>query len=440
MARKKSRLARFWRWLKQGRALRYIRLARMLSARGMANLDVQAQARYRTLERFHDHYDPDRIFPYTWDEFRRLPEMEGCINCGLCLSRCPSIRGLTLDRNGERYAGPREVGTALSRSTPDLWATSDTLYYCTLCGACEAICPVGLPIPEIVEMVRRKLYHQQVEVGLEDEDHAAEIPSAHLRLQENLEGEAGNIFGREMPDWTAWEKPQAEVVVFIGCAFTYWERESMERTLRLLERLGVDFTTIDEQCCGGPSRVVGAPMVEAVARHTQEAIAAKGTRKVITACPRCYLTLAHDPAYADLEVVHTTTFLAERAAALGERVPEGESPVVTYHDPCEIGRCVGDYDAPRQVIEAAGLALREMPGCRELSNCCGAGGGVRGAYARTSVAIARQRYEEAVATGAQVLLTECPSCLHNLRNARRSRDAMDVANLSEYLEGWLEER
>jgi Fe-S oxidoreductase len=406
----------------------------------MANLDVQAQARYRTLERFREHYDPDRIFPYTWDESRRLPEMAGCINCGLCLSRCPAIRGLTTDRSGERYAGPREMGSSLSRSTPDLWATSDTLYYCTLCGACEAICPVGLPIPEIVEMVRRKLYHQQVEVGLEDERHAADVPSAHLRLQENLEEEAGNIFGRKMPGWAAWERAQAEYVVFIGCAFTYWERESIEQTLRLLERLEVDFTTVEERCCGGPSRVVGAPMVEAVARHNLMAIAAKGTRKVITACPRCYLTLAHDPAYADLEVSHTTTFLAERAAVLADREPgAAEAPIVTYHDPCEIGRCLGTYDAPRQVIDAAGLALHEMSGCRELSNCCGAGGGVRGAYARTSVTIARQRYEEAAATGAAVLLTECPSCLHNLRNARRSRDTMEVANLSEYLQGWLTE-
>jgi Fe-S oxidoreductase len=299
---------------------------------------------------------------------------------------------------------------------------------------------VGIPIPEIVKMARRKLYHQQVEVGLEDERHAAEVPSAHLRLQENLEGAAGNIFGRKMPGWTAWEKPQAEYVVFIGCAFTYWERESMERTFQLLERLKVDFTTIDEQCCGGPSRVVGAPMVEAVARHNREAIAAKETRRVITACPRRYLTLAHDPAYADLEVVHTTTFLAERAPALAEHTPDAEAPTVTYHDPCEIGRCVGAYDAPRQVIEATGLDLEEMSGCRALSNCCGAGGGVRGAYARTSVAIARQRYEEAAATGAEVLLTECPSCLHNLRNARRSRDTLAVANLSEYLADWLVER
>jgi Fe-S oxidoreductase len=437
MTTKMGRLARFWRWVKRGRALRYIRLARMLSARGMANLDVESQAQHRTLEVFHEHYDPDRIFPYTWEEFRRLPEMAGCINCGLCLSRCPAIHGLTLDRSGERYAGPRDVGTGLSRSTPDMWATSDTLYYCTLCGACEAVCPVGIPIPEVVEMVRRRLYHQEVEAHMGEEEVCPCLPPAHRALQDNLQGPEGNIFGRPLEGWQDWERPQAEYVLFVGCAFSYWERESMEHTLHLLQRLGVDFTTIDERCCGGPSHVVGAPMVKGVAEHNLRAICAKGTRRVITACPRCYLTLAHDPAYSGLEVEHTTSFLAARAAEIEALTADEGAPPVTYHDPCEIGRAVGDYDDPRRAMRAAGLELREMAGCRELSNCCGAGGGVRGAHTRVSVAIARQRYEEGAETGAGVLLTECPSCLHNFRNARRSRDSMDVANLSEYLDRCL---
>ena len=440
-ARRKGRLARFWRWVKRGRALRYIRLARMLSARGMARFDVENRARHRSLEVFQAHYDPDRTFPYTWDEFRRLPEMAGCINCGLCLSRCPAIRGLTLDRSAARYAGPRDVGLSLSRSAPDFWATSDTLYYCTLCGACEAVCPVGVPIPEVVEMVRRKLYRQEVEIVTQSRNETCPcLPQAHRALQANLEGPAGNIFGQPMPGWQDWERPEAEIVFFVGCAFTYWERESVELTLRLLQRLGVDFTTVAERCCGGPSHIIGAPLVDAVAQQNLQAIQAKGTHKVLTACPRCYLTLAHDPAYAGLEVQHTTTFLAQRAAELAVRVPAGPPPVVTYHDPCEIGRCVGEYESPRQVIRAAGLELREMASCRELSNCCGAGGGVRGAYARVSVSIARQRYLEAAATGAEFLLTECPSCLHNFRNARRSRDTLKVANLSEHLDQWLENR
>jgi Fe-S oxidoreductase len=237
-----------------------------------------------------------------------------------------------------------------------------------------------------------------------------------------------------MPGWEAWEKPQAEFVFFVGCAFTYWERDSLEQTLRLLERLGIDFTTIDERCCGGPSHVIGAPLASGLANHNLCAIQAKETRKVITACPRCYLTLAHDPAYAGLEVQHTTAFLSERAAELAAHTSTGMPPQVTYHDPCEIGRCVGDYEPARVAIRAAGLGLREMAHSRELSNCCGAGGGVRGAYARVSINMARLRVEEAIASGAEVLLTECPSCLHNFRNGIRSKDRIEVANLSEYLE------
>ncbi|MBC7224612.1 MAG: (Fe-S)-binding protein, partial [Anaerolineae bacterium] len=175
----------------------------------------------------------------------------------------------------------------------------------------------------------------------------------------------------------------------------------------------------------------GAPgQVEALAQRNLAAIRAAGTRKVITACPRCALTLGTHPAYQGLEVQHTAQVLAERL----DRLPAAlVQEAVTFHDPCELARGLGEVRAPRQVLARVGGTTLEMDACREHTDCCGGGGGVRGAFTRLSLQMARARLEAAMDTGAEILLTECPTCLHNFRNARRLRDPVQVYDLSEYL-------
>jgi len=285
------------------------------------------------------------------------------------------------------------------------------------------------------------------------------VPRAHQTLQNNLQ-QKGNIYGQQLPCWEAFRKERAEYLFFVGCVFTYTEPESAQWTMRLLQHLGVDFTTIDERCCGGPSSVVGQPRLQELAAHNRAQIEAVGARKVITSCPRCYLTLKNEPAYAGLEVWHTTQFLS-RVSNLSSHISLSGLGTrrLTYHDPCELGRMSGEYEAARQVIRSLGaefvafspemrtlhsrtagsepssrgrVEFVELSASRELSECCGAGGGVRGAFPHLSIQIARARLL-AAQFRADVLLTECPSCLHNFRNARRSQDTIEVYNLSEWI-------
>jgi Fe-S oxidoreductase len=363
---------------------------------------------------FRQRYGPDHIVEYTPEESQLLHQFEGCINCGLCLAECVVLRNLITDST--QYAGPRSIGTSLSRSTPEFWATSDTIYLCTMCGACEAVCPAQVPIPEIVAMIRAKIPRQAENL----------VPKAHAALASNLE-QSGNIYGQQIaPFQTARKDP--EYVFFVGCVGSYLERESVEHTLQLLNRLDVSFTTIAEMCCGGPTQVAGAPMPDSLVQHNLDAILATGTNKVITSCPRCYATLSSHPAYAGkLDVQHTTHFLTTLDwQPLTDRV-------VTYHDPCELGRYGGEYDAVRSVLRQVAPRYVEMPNARESSICCGAGGGLRGVQVRLSIQIARSRLEEAIGVGAEVLVTECYSCLHNFYNATRSRDDIETYTLSEFL-------
>ena len=86
----------------------------------------------------------------------------------------------------------------------------------------------------------------------------------------------------------------------------------------------------------------------------------------------------------------------------------------TVHDACYLGRANGVFDAPRDALAGAGVALREMPRRREGSFCCGAGGGNAWMAGLPGGKINTLRAREALETGAAVLATECPFCLQML--------------------------
>jgi len=85
------------------------------------------------------------------------------------------------------------------------------------------------------------------------------------------------------------------------------------------------------------------------------------------------------------------------------------------------------------VLAITGVKVVEMPRSGSSSVCCGAGGGLRSVDARLSREISRRRVEEAVQTGAEMLLTECPSCVHNLRTGRRRDQPLAVKDVSAML-------
>ena len=80
----------------------------------------------------------------------------------------------------------------------------------------------------------------------------------------------------------------------------------------------------------------------------------------------------------------------------------------------------------------------ELPNHHADSLCCGAGGGVRGAYAKNSLAMARQRLEQVEEVGAELLLTECNSCLHNFSNAKLRTQKFEVYTTSQFIRQLLD--
>jgi Fe-S oxidoreductase len=108
--------------------------------------------------------------------------------------------------------------------------------------------------------------------------------------------------------------------------------------------------------------------------------------------------------------VHYTQLLAELIEAGTLALNPESGRVVTYHDPCYLGRYNNGFDAPRQIIQRAGYTLHEMPRCRENSFCCGAAGGR--VFMDDSKSVERpseSRIKEALALGdVDTFVVACP--------------------------------
>lgn len=347
-------------------------------------------------------------------------ELLYCINCGSCLNFCPVYRAIG-ERYGYRYLGGRGLAfTAFHEGLER--AFWEGLPLCTACGNCKVACPAGIDGPRLV----RRLRAEFAQSGLEFDPYTS--------VRQVTDG-TGNPYG-EQGFRTEYEKPRAENVVFLGCVAAFRERESGKATLRLLDRLGIDFTTIDERCCGGVYEAMGLKPNSGLLVHNAQACKEKGAKRIITVCPRCSTILRNAAEFWDFEVRHITEFL--RAVVRTIEVPVAKGVKITYHDPCHMGREMGIYDAPRELILRIAGQLLEPLSNKEYSRCCGAGSLVRAAFPRLSLHIARSRLRELEETGADVVLTECPACLHNLRNALGSGHGVEVYGLAEYMESLWE--
>jgi heterodisulfide reductase subunit D len=275
-------------------------------------------------------------------------------------------------------------------------------------------------------------------------DHLRETITTHY----NLSGDPNEdrlIWSENLPQVPkgVGGKEQAEMVYFVGCVASFYPQSYSvpQSMVQILDRAGADFLTLGggEWCCGFPLIIagMGKAATESV-RHNVEAVRRTGAQRLVAACPSCFHTWKHDYPRVlgerlGFEVLHATELLEEIVAEGHIRLEPFEQ-IVTYHDPCDLGRTSGIYDAPRNVIRAIpGVTFVEMEHHHEYSLCCGGGGDVEMADADLTEAVARRRIGEAKATEAKVLLSACQQCKRTLAiGARREKvrvRAMDVAEL-----------
>ncbi len=331
----------------------------------------------------------------------------------------------------------------------------DALYKCTLCGACDVRCKRNLD-PEILSVIEA-LKARAVEAG------KGPMPE-HKTIAENIE-KMNNRYGSPHESRLKWIKDEikpaekADILYFVGCVASYAHQEIARATARILMHTDTEFmVSREESCCGHLLYSTG--QVDAFKRQAEKNIAVfekSGAKRLLVSCAEGYKTWKVDyPKILDkstedmpFEVVHIVEYLDQRVKE-GALVFKKDIPMkVTYHDPCNLARLsdpwyqwegtyqrygvpdppktfrrdghAGVYEPPRDILRSIpGLELVEMERARDNAWCCGGGAGVGLAFPDFASWTASERLEEVKKTGAEAIVTCCPTCKDLLQETVRS--------------------
>ena len=327
--------------------------------------------------------------------------------------------------------------------------TPDVLWSCTSCGACVNECPVDIEhVDHIVNMRRFQV--------LVESEFPAELGGTFRNLEK-----AGNPWGANKQDRESWiaecdfpvkvvsgELPEdVEYLFWVGCAGAYEDRakKTTKAVAELLHMAGVNFAVLGkrETCTGDPARRSGNEFLYQIL--SQENIATftetfgnrpKGKKKVVVTCPHCFTTIGRDYAQSgyELEMLHHTQLLNTliKEGRL-KTSPHKSDKKLTFHDPCYLGRHNQIYAPPRELLQASGCDIEEMPRNQERSFCCGGGGGRMWMEEKIGTRINLNRVDEAIDTGAEEVAVGCPFCRIMIGDGMVARqsdiEVLDVAQV-----------
>lgn len=341
-----------------------------------------------------------------------------CLDCGVCTGSCPVAKVFP-------DFSPRRI---IERSLYELEdASDDTIWNCLTCAQCSVRCPANIDFPEFIRLMRGEAHS----LGFDG------VQAHNGMLQTIMSMQTQGI----KQNRTFWiedgkTKETGEVFYFVGCRpyFDVIFRDidagsikGAKNVLKILNACGVEpVVSNDERCCGHDALINGdEEKFKKLAQLNLDVIRASGAKQVVFSCPEGYHTFKNFyPKYfgeLGFEPVHILDFLAEKVAEGGVQFEESEGGVVTYHDPCRLGRLSGIYDGPRKLLQAIpGIELKEMPRSRENAVCCGTTGWMNCSGCSKTIQV--ERLAEASKTGAGAIVTACPKCQIHFSCAKTAFD------------------
>ncbi len=330
-----------------------------------------------------------------------------CTHCGKCRMYCPTFEYVMKESWGPRGRVFIIEAIQEGRLTIDK-GVLDRIHSCAMCKACDEVCESLVKFSEIMKGLRNSLTKQ----GIGPPDEYKEMANTILRTGNAL-GEKVRLMDaspliKKLPD-------KAPNLLFLGCVISSSYMNIAEAMIKLLMRAGYDFTVIKEgeECCGAFLDLVGLEEeFKDSLEKNRRIFSSIGISSLVAICPFCYgafLSLGNQ-----LSVQHSTELLVSLLDEGRIELRKEFNAVVTYFDPCHLGRWQGLYDAPRSLIEAIpGTRLVEMERSRQLSRCCG--GPIRMAFPRIRAGMSSAILKSAREAGAEYIITACPTCYHNLR-------------------------
>jgi Fe-S oxidoreductase/nitrate reductase gamma subunit len=381
-------------------------------------------------------FGASEISELTWKD---LFDADACTECGRCQQRCPAyLTGKPLSpmnlvtQIGALAVSPHGTGLIETVSREAIWS-------CTTCGACENICPAGVEhIGKIIAM-RRALVLMEGQFPGDEARRACDAVE--------INGNPFGLSGTSRGDWAKGlavsvvkEGCENDILYFTGCYGSYdpRNRKVAESFIKICSAAGVKVGILGskEHCCGEPARKLGNEyLYRMMAESNIDAFRSSGVRKIVTACPHCFNTLARD--YRELglalPVEHHSTFIRGLIGEGRLKLHPGDVSA-TYHDSCYLARYRNIIDEPRLLAQAAGARLIEMECSGSEGFCCGAGGGRILVEEKLGTPIVDERLRMAKKTGATTLVTACPFCLSMFEDGLKrenSKTELKVLDLAE---------
>lgn len=383
------------------------------------------------------------------DKLRRLSELEerilSCIGVGDCRN---ALKGPYSNPIIEISCPNREHGSgfevhfargrfSLARALLDgriepSEGLAEEVYQCTLCGSCRYVCN-NCENPDLIVNARENI-EDHVEIW---EEMRADLVDAgvaplpkHKEIFSHQEKEHNPYFEKHSDrlNWLSKDseflKPGGEYLFFVGCTSAYRLNDISRTFLDIAQQTNLKVSISPEEwCCGSINFRTGVEKLgKETAQHNTTTFRAAGIKKIIATCAGCYRTLKFDyPKWIedwDFEVLHSIEVIDESIRNGNIQIKNKIPGIITYHDPCHLGRHSELYDAPRRVIEAIKQdEFIEMRRNRANAYCCGAGGGVKSGFPEFALEVAVDRIKEAEETSAEWLTSICPFCLGNLKDA-----------------------
>ncbi|MDI6707329.1 MAG: (Fe-S)-binding protein [Bacillota bacterium] len=364
-----------------------------------------------------------------------------CGRCGFCQAHCPTFKATMAEPFVAR--GRLEIIKANLDNMVEDYSESfiNRMNQCLLCGNCAEHCPSGVEVDRIVEAARTSYITGKGSHGVMG------------NLRRNIAG-SGNIAGDEPRNRMLWVNnieghskeikigEPAEYAYFTGCVPAFYPSAYSipQAFVKILKAGSVSFTLLgeEEKCCGYPLAIGGLPG-EAVkaAEKNLDSLHKLGVKKIVTGCPSCYHMwkdtypelLDYDPG---IQVLHSTELLL-RLITEGKLRFKEVPMEVTYHDPCDLGRKSGIFDAPREILKSLpGVVLKEMKYNRLDARCCGGGGNLEMNDAELSGKVSQDRVQQALDTGAAAIVSACQQCKRTLQaGARAMRARVKIFDICE---------